>query len=317
MSAVVTEALTRSYPGKRSDATPFVALNHVDLRIEEGEVHGLLGPNGAGKTTLCRILSTVLCPTSGTARVFGHDVDIAPNEVRRIVGVVFGGERGLYGRLSSRQNLRFWAALYGLHGSALRARVDELLERTGLADRANDRVDTMSRGMKQRLHIARGLVADPPLLIFDEPTAGLDPISARDFRALVTDLRGNGHTIILATHDMTEAEALCDRVTFIDHGRVIATENTIGIRNLVARVDAVEARQVPPDTVVGLRGVPGVRAVEQAADDSIRVLTDSEATTRAVLTFLLEAGVSQLNTPGPTLADVYLSLIEDRGMAVR
>ncbi|WP_328939190.1 ABC transporter ATP-binding protein [Streptomyces tauricus] len=317
MSAVITKALTRSYPRKRSDPEPFVALDHVDLRIEDNEVHGLLGPNGAGKTTLCRILSTVLRPTSGTARVFGHDVDIEPAEVRKLVGVVFGGERGLYGRLTARQNLRFWAALYGLHGFALRARVGELLERTGMADRADERVDKMSRGMKQRLHIARGMVADPPLLVFDEPTAGLDPVSVRDFRTLVSELREDGHTVILATHDMAEAEALCDRVTFVDRGRLIATESTAGVRDLVAQVHAVVARRVPAAVAAGLRDIPGVRTVEPATDESIRVLTDSEATARAVLGRLLAAGVSELNTPAPTLTDVYLSLIEDQGMTVR
>ncbi|HEY8978329.1 MAG TPA: ABC transporter ATP-binding protein [Streptomyces sp.] len=318
MSAVRTRRLTRVY-SSRKDARgrPHHALQDFDLCVERGEVHGLLGPNGAGKTTLCRILCTVLLPTSGTAEVLGHDVLAEADVVRRSIGIVFGGERGLYGRLTARQNLRFWGALYGLGGRTLRLRADALLERTGLADRADDRVDTLSRGMKQRLHIARGLVTDPPVLILDEPTIGMDPVAAHDFRTMIGELRTDGRTVLLTTHDMREAEALCDRVTLVDQGRAIATEPTATVGTLVAQRDRIDAAEVPRDTVAALRAVPGVEDVEVLADDGVRVLVSGPAASREVLGLLVAAGVTRLSTASPSLEEVYLSLLGGRGMAVR
>ncbi|RDG32048.1 ABC transporter ATP-binding protein [Streptomyces corynorhini] len=318
MSAVETRRLVRSYPGRKDDSGRVrLALDEFDLRVERGEVHGLLGPNGAGKTTLCRILCTVLLPTSGTAEVLGHDVRAEAHVVRRSIGIVFGGERGLYGRLTARQNLRFWGALYGLSGRELRRRADVLLERTGLSERADDRVDTMSRGMKQRLHIARGLVTDPPVLILDEPTMGMDPVAAHDFREMIKQLRSDGRTVLLTTHDMREAEALCDRVTLVDHGKVIATEPTGAVGALLAHRNRVDAAEVPPETLAALRAMPGVEAVEAGADDTVRIMTVDAATVTEALRLLVAAGVTRLSTAPPGLEEVYLSLIGKRGMSVR
>jgi ABC-2 type transport system ATP-binding protein len=344
MTAVRTRALTREYGGGRKGRT-VQALRDVELAVEPGEVYGLLGPNGAGKTTLCRILSTILLPTSGTAEVMGADVVRDADRVKRSIGIVFGGERGLYGRLTVRENLRFWAALYGLHGASLRTRSDALLERMGLAERAGDRVDALSRGMKQRLHLARGLVADPPVLILDEPTVGMDPVAAHDFRALVGDLRRDGRTVLLTTHDMAEAEAICDRVSLVDRGRVIATKAPAEIGELVSRYERVEASGADGEVTAAIRRVPGVVSVVSvrsggsggddgsggaggddgsvvatepgsAGEGRIRVETEDTAATRAVLRLLVEAGVTDLATSRPTLEEVYLHLVGDRGMAV-
>ena len=224
--AVCVRELHRSYPaprGWRGRGAPTEALRGVDLDVAEGEVHGLLGPNGAGKTTLCRILSTVLLPSSGSVRVFGYDVTRHTAAVRPRIGVVFGGERGLYPRLTGRQNLHFWAALYGLAPHRGREVSERLLERVGLSQRADERVECYSRGMRQRLHLARGLVGNPALLLLDEPTAGMDPVAALRFRALVAELRDEGRALLLATHNLAEAEQLCDRVTVIDRGRALAS----------------------------------------------------------------------------------------------
>ncbi|UXY33132.1 ABC transporter ATP-binding protein [Streptomyces sp. HUAS TT20] len=316
MTAVRTRALARQYGGGRKGA-PVHALREVELTVEPGEVYGLLGPNGAGKTTLCRILSTILLPTSGTAEVMGLDVVRDAQRVKRSIGIVFGGERGLYGRLTVRENIRFWAALYGLHGTALRRRSDALLERMGLTERAGDRVDALSRGMKQRLHLARGLVADPPVLILDEPTVGMDPVAAHDFRALIGELRQDRRTVLLTTHDMAEAAAVCDRVSLVDHGRVIATKAPAEIGELVTRYERVEAQGATDEVAVAVRRVPGVVATRAIGPDRLRIETEDTAATRAVLRHLVDAGITDLTTGRPTLEEVYLHLVGDRGMAVR
>ncbi|MCW5250344.1 ATP-binding cassette domain-containing protein [Streptomyces sp. SHP 1-2] len=316
MSAVRTRALTRQYGGGRK-GTPVHGLRGVELGVEEGEVHGLLGPNGAGKTTLCRILSTVLLPTSGSAEVMGLDVARDADRVKRSIGIVFGGERGLYGRLTVRENIRFWAALYGLHGAVLRRRSDALLERMGLAERAADRVDTLSRGMKQRLHLARGLVSDPPVLILDEPTVGMDPVAAHDFRALIGELRQDRRTVLLTTHDMAEAAAVCDRVSLVDRGRVIATKAPAEVGELVSRHERVEARGVAGEVAAAVGRLPGVVAIRPLDGERVRIETEDAAATRAVLRLLVDAGITELATSRPTLEEVYLHLMGDRGMAVR
>ncbi|MGW7531118.1 ABC transporter ATP-binding protein [Amycolatopsis sp. NPDC054798] len=317
-AAVQTQGLTRYYgPPRRSAKDRVCALDSVDLVVEQGEVRGLLGPNGAGKTTLCRILSTVLLPASGTARVLGHDVVRDVREVRQSVGIVFGGERGLYGRLTARQNLRFWGALYGFSGRDLKRRTDALLERLGLTGRSDDRVDFLSRGMKQRLHLARGLIADPPVLILDEPTLGMDPVAAQDFRVLVGQLRAERRTILLTTHDMAEAEAVCDRVTLIDHGTVLATRSPGTIGELVSRTERIEADDVPAAAFEAVRDLPGVAEAERAASGRVLVTTDGSAASAAVLGVLVDAGVTRLVTGPLGLEEVYLRLIGDRGMAVK
>ncbi|MFJ9742830.1 ATP-binding cassette domain-containing protein [Streptomyces sp. NPDC101166] len=316
-AAVVTRGLTRSYrTGKGDTARTVHALDALDLTVEPGEVRGLLGPNGAGKTTLCRILSTVLLPTSGTATVLGHDVVADPLAVKHSVGIVFGGEKGLYGKLTARQNLAFWAALYGLRGKALRLRVDALLERTGLADRAEERVDTFSRGMKQRLHLTRGMVAESPVLILDEPTAGMDPVAARDFRVLVAELRTERRTLLITTHDMAEATAVCDRVSLIDRGGLLVTDTPDAIGSLVSRHERIDAVGVPDVLWAELPATPGVISAVRLDDATQRIETDGTLATARVLQRLVAAGVTRISTGRPSLEEVYLHVMGDRGMSV-
>jgi ABC-2 type transport system ATP-binding protein len=311
--AVEVRQLRREYRRRRKPVR--TALAGLDLVIEQGEVHGLLGPNGAGKTTLCKILCTILLPTSGTALVNGFDVVRQTDAVRRSIGVVFGGERGLYTRLSARQNLRYWSALYRQPSGPGYRRVEELLTRLGLADRADEPVETFSRGMKQRLHLARGLIADPATLIFDEPTIGMDPVAARDFRVLVGELRDEGKSILLTTHDMAEAEVLCDRVSLIDHGNLLATESPLTIGRWLTRYERVRAERVPDDAVAALRLLPGVGTIE-SANDTIIVETLAEGAAGDVLRSLLAAGVTTVSTERPSLEEVYLRVIGERGLAV-
>jgi ABC-2 type transport system ATP-binding protein len=290
-----------------------VALDEVSLEIPEGEIHGLLGPNGAGKTTLVKILSTVLLPTSGSARVLGHDVVADEKAVRPLIGIVFGGERGLYWRLSGRQNLEYWGALYKLSARETKARAQQLIERVGLAERADERVETYSRGMKQRLHLARGLIGDARILFLDEPTTGMDPLAAREFRALIGELEAEGRTILLATHDMVEAETVCDRVTLIDRGQVIATESPRTLGRVISRFQRIDVEGVDGSVLDQVRGLTGVSSVT-AVDGGARIEVDEEGATRLVLQRLVEAGATSVRTSLPSLEEVYVQLIGDRGL---
>jgi ABC-2 type transport system ATP-binding protein len=170
--AVEIRNLRRVYTARRGGGSR-TALDGIDLDVADGHIHGLLGPNGAGKTTLVKILSTVLLPTAGTARVLGYDVVDRPREIRSRIGAVFGGDRGLYARVSVRRNLLFWASLYGLDGKAGRLRSEMLIARMGLTERADDLVERLSRGMVQRVHLARGLIGDPKLVFLDEPPGAI------------------------------------------------------------------------------------------------------------------------------------------------
>ncbi|HUA28986.1 MAG TPA: ABC transporter ATP-binding protein [Streptosporangiaceae bacterium] len=321
--AVEVDELVRTYTfrkGKSRDgggkSGQVVALDSVSLSVDHGEVHGLLGPNGAGKTTLVKILSTVLLPTSGTARVFGHDVVSSTRWVRERIGVVFGGERGLYGRISARQNLEYWAALYRLGRRAGRARVDDLLAEFGLSEFADMPVDRMSRGMKQRLHLARGMLNRPQLLFLDEPTIGMDPVATREFHGMFAHLRAGDTTVLLTTHDMAEAEQLCDMVTLIDHGTILGTERPQDVGQWISEYERVEARISDTRILAAIRALPGVARLESLPDDWVRINTNGPGAVADVLQLIVGEGITALRVDKPSLQEVYLQLIGDRGMKV-
>jgi ABC-2 type transport system ATP-binding protein len=312
-TAVLVEEVVRVFSPRRQPEVR--ALDGVSLTIPRGEVHGLLGPNGAGKTTLVKILSTVLLPTSGRAAICGHDVVRATRQVQPLIGIVFGGERGLYTRLTGRQNLEYWGALYRLPSAEVRRRSMALLDRMGLGDKADRRVETYSRGMKQRLHLARGLIGDASVLFLDEPTTGMDPVAAREFRALIGELTGEGRTILLATHDMVEAEALCHRVTLIDKGRIIATESPRSLSQMMSRHQRIDIEGADESLLRALEVMPGVASVTGDGPAS-RIQVDSEDAMRPVLALLVDRGITTVRTSLPSLEEVYLGLIGERGLEV-
>jgi ABC-2 type transport system ATP-binding protein len=324
ISAIEVSELTRTFtykPDKRKSGTrrpgsKIVALDKLSLTVDQGEARGLLGPNGAGKTTLVKVLSTVLLPTSGRALIFGHDVVTSAELVREQIGVVFGGERGLYGRLSARRNLEYWAAMYRLDHRTGHARISELIEQFGLAEFADIPVDRMSRGMKQRIHLARGMLSRPALLFLDEPTIGMDPVAMREFHRLFAQLREGDTTILVTTHDMAEAEKLCDKVTLIDHGRVLGTESPQEVGRWITAYERVEAR-LPDERLVKQVGeLPGVAGTEPLGDDWVRVNMNSQEAVRAVLQLIVQDGITAVRVTKPSLQEVYLELIGDRGMKV-
>ncbi|MCC7003277.1 MAG: ABC transporter ATP-binding protein [Gemmatimonadaceae bacterium] len=242
MTLITIEGLSKRFPVQRtwreSVAAPFArptapAVSDVSFSVDEGEIFGLLGQNGAGKTTLFKMLSTLILPDAGDATIAGHDVRTEPDAVRRLLAPVIANERTLYWRLSAHENLRLYTSLQGVHGAAARAEITRVLGVTGLSDTGEKMVGLFSSGMRQRLLIARALLARPRVLLLDEPTRSLDPISARDFRSFLreTVVQREGCTVLLATHDADEVWDLCDRVGVLERGRLLAVDATAALRH--------------------------------------------------------------------------------------
>ncbi|MFC7532071.1 ATP-binding cassette domain-containing protein [Actinoplanes sp. GCM10030250] len=311
--AIEAEGLCRTYRQGRREVVE--AVRGVDLTIRRGELFGLLGPNGAGKTTTIKMLNTLLIPTAGTARICGWDVVTRTREVRRRIGYVFGGDRGLYDRLSGLDNLRYFAELYGVPPHHQRPAIAELLELVGLTGRENERVEGYSRGMRQRLHIARGLLHDPDVLFLDEPSIGVDPVAARELRRTVAALAANGTTVLLTTHYMAEADELCDRIAVIAGGRIQALGTPAELRRRAdgRRVVEVEAYGVPDSAIAALRGLPGVREAAVEERGSLQLLTVQSDAGRDVQGDVLRelAGIrlGRVDSREPTLEDAYVAIV--------
>ncbi len=291
------------------------AVKGVSFEVEQGELFGLLGPNGAGKTTTIKMLITLLLPTSGTARVLGLDVVRDAREVRRRIGYVFGGDKGLYERLSALDNLRYFAELYGVPPRTQKQRIGELLELVGLAGREHERVEGYSRGMRQRLHIARGLIHDPEVVFLDEPTIGVDPVGARDLRATIAGLVDAGKTVLLTTHYMFEADSLCDRIAVIGQGRILAEGTPAALKARIAdrTVVEIETFDLADDALARVREVSGVESVSVEERDGRFVLLVQSPRglelTQALLGALDGTPVGRVAAREPTLEDAYVALV--------
>jgi len=319
VGVVEVEELARTYRTStgvlRRRALEVEAVRGVSFEIAEGELFGLLGPNGAGKTTTIKMLITLLLPTSGSARVLGFDVARQPREVRRSIGYVFGGDRGLYERLSALDNLRYFCELYSVEPREQKRRIAELLELVGLAGRERERVEGYSRGMRQRLHIARGLLHDPPVVFLDEPTIGVDPVGARELRATIASLVQAGKTVLLTTHYMFEADALCDRIGVITHGRIVAEGTPADLKRGVADLTVVEieafgASEQAIDRLRGVDGVSSVAVEEREQTQLIRVqAARGHELTQPLLRELDGARVGRIAVREPTLEDAYVALV--------
>ena len=303
----------------RRRAIDVEAVKGISFEVRPGELFGILGPNGAGKTTTIKMLVTLLLPTSGTARVMGFDVVRDTTEVRRRIGYVFGGERGLYDRISGLDNLRLFAELYGVEPEDQRPRIAALLDLVGLAGREHEKVEGYSRGMRQRLHIARGLLHDPPVLFLDEPSIGLDPVGARELRRTIADLVASGKTVLLTTHYMFEADALCDRIAVINGGRIVASGTAGDLKAVVAKrtIVEIETYGVTDDALERLRSDPDVIAVNvEDQDQSQIVLVQSERGTEITPRLIQALGdtrIGKVAAREPTLEDAYVHLIATTG----
>lgn len=291
------------------------AVKGISFDVEFGELFGLVGPNGAGKTTTIKMLTTLLTPTSGGARVLGFDIVKDVTEIRRRIGIIFGGERGLYYRVSGRENLRYFADLYGVPMSIREERINELLDLVKLTERADYRVEGYSRGMKQRLHIAKGLIHDPAFIFMDEPTIGLDPEAARETRAMIKRLVQNGKTILLTTHYMFEADELCKRIGVISNGKIVALDSPSELKRFVKDISVieVEAFGVVESQLEELRrqqDVTNVSAELEGERQIVRIQTPKGSEFVPVVTKVLSnARIVDVRTKEPTLEDAYLKLV--------
>lgn len=219
--------VSRIYDEGRNKVT---ALNNINLSIKENCIFGIIGPNGAGKTTLIKLLTNLISPTSGTIKVLGYDISKNSKLISRHINYIYGGERGLYVRLSAYDNLKFFGRLYKIPTKVLYERIETLLKFVGLDEMKHKRVELFSKGMKQRLHIARGLLNDPEILFLDEPTIGLDPVGANQLHQLLFDLKKKGKTIIITTHYMNEVEKLCDNIALLKNGQILAINTIKGLK---------------------------------------------------------------------------------------
>ena len=293
-----------------------VAVKDVSFEVDYGELFGVVGPNGAGKTTTIKMLTTMLLPTSGRAIVLGHDVQKDVTKVRERIGIVLGGERGLYTRVSAVDNLNYFADLYGVPKNVRDKRVKELLEFMDLTDRAHNRVETFSKGMKQRLHLARGLINDPDVIFLDEPTVGLDPEISIETRRMIKELVEKGKTILLTTHYMFEADELCKRVAVIRNGEIVALDTPSGLKKYVMDTSVVEVEGfgITEKEVARFKEIPDVVSVSADLGENKQVLKlqtpKGSEIIAEVQQILKNSRIYDIKIKEPTLEDAYLRLVE-------
>ncbi|MBN1314834.1 MAG: ABC transporter ATP-binding protein [Anaerolineales bacterium] len=292
-----------------------VAVDDISFSVSQGELFGILGPNGAGKTTTVKMLTTLLIPTSGTAKILGYDVVKKADKIRPHIGFIFGGERGLYWRLSGIDNLRYFASLYHLEPETSKKRIEYLLDLVGLDNRGREKVEGYSRGMKQRLHVARTLLHDPDVLFLDEPTIGLDPVGARELRDVIRNLQSEKKTIVLTTHYMFEADALCQRIAVIDQGRIVALDTPSGLKNNVQDLSVIEIEVfgISPERVDQVKSLPFVAAVSVENRGQKQALLVQSPQGSEVVSYLLGVlngvRVGRVSVREPTLEDAYVRLV--------
>ncbi|MFQ5943610.1 MAG: ABC transporter ATP-binding protein [Anaerolineales bacterium] len=314
------EELSKTYYPKqrkglfKSETSEVEALKSVSLQIQAGEIFGLLGPNGAGKTTLIKCLTTLLLPSAGDAWLHGYHIVDDENDVRAAVGCMLMGERGLYWKLTARENLVFFGALYHLSVKDRKQRAEEIIELLHMEEIADRTVETYSSGQKMMLAFGKSLINDAPVLILDEPTNTLDVPAARELRALVRELNEAGKTIVYTTHIMSEAETLCDRVAIIDRGEVIEMGTVPVLKSALGRDQVTHIEGVIPDEArVAVDSLPEVTKVATSVANGTTKLTIVSSNGRVVLPKLIQALtengaiVQNVEPEQVTLEDVFVA----------
>ena len=301
---IQVEGLTKYYGD-------FLAVDHISFEVHQGEIFGFLGPNGAGKTTTQRMLTTLLEPTEGRITIHGHDLARDSYPVKRQMGLV-PEESNVYTELTAWDNLMFTARLYRVDRSERATRAQELLETFGLWEKRDVKVENFSKGMRRRLSIAMAIIHRPTLLFLDEPTPGLDAQSSRAIRGLIRQLNGAGTTVFLTTHQIEEANQLCDRVAIINHGQIAAIDTPERLKQAFRRVQSVEVALEPDGQAHGqaLGALPGVTTPVKMGDKWRLYTEDPSALLPLVIEYAQEHAlrVVSLNTLGPSLEDVFLEI---------
>lgn len=319
--AIQTGNLARIYKirgSKKSEPKELVALHDVNLEIHPGELFGLLGPNGAGKTTLIKILTTLLSPSSGWARVAGFDVIKEADKVRPRINMVSGGEASGYGLLTVRENLWMFSQFYGIPSAQANQRIIDLLEIVGMPDRLNSKSSDLSTGLRQKMNIARGFLTDPQVLFLDEPTLGLDVGASREVRRFIRQWVDTDptRTILLTTHYMVEADELCERVAIINQGRVLACDTPATLKKRL-QSEAIFRLEVTPLNgfkINQLESLPGVRKITHQLQDSssaLEFILAQDDALASVVNQLTNNNIHILNLQKhePTLEDVFVDLV--------
>jgi ABC-2 type transport system ATP-binding protein len=300
-----------------------VALADVNLKVEQGELFGLLGPNGAGKTTLIKILTTLLSPTTGWAKVSGFDVVQNPQRIRPLINMVSGGESSGYGLLTVHENLWMFSQFYGVPSKLAHKRIDDLLARLGIYDRRHTRSADLSTGLRQKMNIVRGFITDPQVLFLDEPTLGLDVGASRQVRGIIREWldEDRNRTLLLTTHYMVEAEELCDRVAIINQGKVLACDSPAALKQHLQKDAIFEVETSPLNglTAQAIEDHPEVRtatAEEHDGGATLHLVMAQENALAHVINLLSEKDVRilKLTKREPTLEDVFVDLV-GRSMA--
>lgn len=321
-TGIVTHGLTKVYMGRkrrglfRSDRTEVRGIDALDMEIPPGRVTGLLGLNGAGKTTTIKVLSTLLLPTAGSATVDGLDLVRDAAAIRRRINMVAGGERMVYWRLTGRENLWYFAQLYDVPRQGLRARIDGLLQAVGLEDAADTPVERYSKGMKQRLQIARGLINEPRYLFLDEPTIGLDAPIARQVRTMVSEMAAAGRGVLLTSHYLQEVEELCSHVYLIDRGQLVAQGSPSQLKALAGQQRSIsvlltELPRSVDEALQGLAAAIGAHVVTSAEEGGIRVTVHHpDQIAGRLATAIAQNGgtIIRLEVLEPTLEDALIVL---------
>ncbi|MBC7118458.1 MAG: ABC transporter ATP-binding protein [Methanobacteriaceae archaeon] len=297
---IEVESLRKSF-GK------IIALDDISFHVDEGELLGIIGPNGAGKTTAIRIIACILHPDKGKVRVAGLDVTHDPIKVKSMIGYL-PEEPNLYERFTARDLLKYFGELYGVPGDVLDDRINELLELVGMEDRANDPINTFSKGLRQRIGIARALVHDPPILILDEPTMGLDPATAASIREFIRELKGD-KTMILCTHYMEEADYLCDRVAILNQGRILDVGTPRELKSKIKGDLTLEISLIDPSRVdINLLEVEGVKNIR--LDGNRLEISFKNRSIIPTIIGILGENVYSVNTRETSLDDVFIEMVK-------
>lgn len=303
---------------RKTEKKEFKAVDGINFDINKGEIFGLLGPNGAGKTTTIKMITGLLRPTSGVIKVMGSDVDKEPMKALRNIGTVLAGDRSVYWKLTARENLEYFASLYGYDRKGSKKRAEEVLERLGLTNKADELVEKYSTGMKQKVALGKALVPNAPVVLLDEPTLGLDPQSALNLREIILDIKKCGGTILLTTHYMEEADFLSDRIAIMDGGKIIALDTPENLKKSINDVKAIklETENADDKLIESLKKVKCVKNVISNYSEDKRCYditihhVDGNEIIQNIINTVISSGrkILNFNAIEPSLEDVFINL---------